>query len=50
VLKHERAFKSELNSKKLKTYTKFNLLRTSDADEYKIQKYEKYHNFGGNTH
>jgi len=44
---YERALKLESNAKKLETYTKFKLLRTSDTDENKIQKYQKYHNFGG---
>jgi hypothetical protein len=39
-----------VNLKKLETYTKFNLFRTSDTDENKIQQYRKYHNCGGNTH
>lgn len=28
-------------------YTKFNLLRTYDTDENKIQKYKKYNFWGG---
>jgi len=43
----ETALKLQFNSKKLETYTKVNLLRTSDTDENKIQKYKKYHNLGG---